>query len=336
MRPQWIMPSFLLLMVLAVALPATAQVAVVEPRHIDLGQMNQDEIRETVIHIANGGQGMLVINEVEADCGCTIAEIQKKQLGPGETTILNLTFESKKFFGLTRKALHLHTNDPQHPVIDIMIQVDIYTPLVVLPRGVRFPNTALGTERVQEVSFKAAEVPELVLKGQTTEKGYFKIDVVHGVDGDPQAAKVLVTLPEVIETGRLQDQVTISTNVPEEPYVDLMIQAIVGDVLVPYPTEIKFRFNKTFNRDLRIRPFTNGELPFNVTDLEIDVPGVAAEITGGKQNYEVVIKLSGRPIPKTDPRAVEAEGRISGTLTVHTDRQDVPIIKVPVSYLVRM
>ena len=38
----------------------------------------------------------------------------------------------------------------------------------------------------------------------------------------------------------------------------------------------------------------------------------------------------------SDPRAIEAQGRIKGTLKIFTNLKETPVISVPVTYMVRM
>jgi hypothetical protein len=53
-------------------------------------------------------------------------------------------------------------------------------------------------------------------------------------------------------------------------------------------------------------------------------------------NYESFVRLEGRALPANDPRCVESKGRISGTLTIHTNLPELPTMTVPVRYMVRM
>ena len=305
---------------------------------VDFGDMKQNEIRQAQITVSNAGAGALVINEVEADCGCTVAEIQEKRLGPGQRTTLTVTFDSQKFHGLVRKMVHLYTNDPDRPKIDVVLSAKIAAYLIVDPnnRRLHFQNTRAGRTRTMEAVFRSPVVNPLQLSAKETEKGLFDVEVVNGVDGDPQTSKVVVTLPSDFPLGQHVDNLRVSTNIEQEPYVDLSLAAYVARTLVSFPERVNFRFKKNLKQTVRVHPFNRGEEPFKVTKLETDVPGLSAEITGGIPNREVVIELTGKAIPKTDPRAIAAEGKIKGTLFIHTDHPEVPVIEVPVSYMVRM
>ncbi len=54
------------------------------------------------------------------------------------------------------------------------------------------------------------------------------------------------------------------------------------------------------------------------------------------QGVETIISLQGKPVSKDDPRAVAADGRMSGTLIIHTDVMEMPKVEVPISYMIRM
>ncbi|HPF71958.1 MAG TPA: DUF1573 domain-containing protein, partial [Candidatus Krumholzibacteria bacterium] len=123
------------------ALPAAAQVISIEPQSYDFGQMQQQETRTTFIKVTNKGAGMLVIDNVEASCGCTIPTLNTKQLAPGESTEITVEFNSKKFSGHEIKTVKIYSNDPLNPVVDFMISADVQTPLIITPANQRIGFT---------------------------------------------------------------------------------------------------------------------------------------------------------------------------------------------------
>ncbi len=82
-------------------------------------------------------------------------------------------------------------------------------------------------------------------------------------------------------------------------------------------------------------PFEEGT-EFKVTGAEIDLPEISVEVMETIPNVETKVILTGKPISSNDPRAQESEGKVKGTLTIHTNRPETPTIKVPVSYMVRL
>ena len=109
-----------------------------------------------------------------------------------------------------------------------------------------------------------------------------------------------------------------------------MIQSITAS-----PEQISFRYKKKFTQTVRISPFQEG-LEFKVTGAETDLPEITVEVFETIPNRETKVILSGAPISGDDPRAVENKGQIKGTLTIHTDQMATPVIKIPITYMVRL
>lgn len=324
-------------LVLILAGGATAQVIDVEPKSIDFGSMKQQEDRVTFVTVTNKGAGLLMIEDVKADCGCTVPNIEKKQLAPGETTQVEIRFNSKKFSGKTYKSVQIMSNDPVNPVMDVMIMADIFAPLVINPANERigFTRSLRGEVVTKPVTFRVAHMPELELKVGKSRQGLFEVKAVNQVDGDPQFAHLEVTVPADMPPGRHRDIVRVETNVPERPTVDIEMQAWVVQELTVSPEQVSFRYKKDFNQTVRVAPFEKGTA-FNVTGAEIDLPEITLEVIETLPNAETKVLMTGAPIPSTDPRAVEANGRIKGTLRIFTDLPKTPVVEVPVTYMVRM
>lgn len=314
-----------------------AQIIAVSPTTWDFGNMKQQEARTTEVKIENQGAGRLVIEEVKADCGCTVPELAVKELGPGEATVLTIEFNSKKFAGHVVKAVQVVSNDPRSPVVDVMIMANVYAPLVIDPASQRlgFEQSLIGETATRTATFTSPEVPELILEIDHSRRGIYGAVVKNGVDGDPQKSILEVTLRADTPPGQQKDVVRISTNVPDMPTVDFEIASFVRPPLVASPDRVNWRYRNELLQNVRIRAYNN-QNNFKVTGLDIDLPEIDASILTVAPGGEVIIKLEGAPIGKDDPRAIANEGRIQGTLIVHTDDASMPTVEVPITYMVRM
>ena len=79
--------AIFLLVLAALALqlaPAAAQVISVDPMSFDFGDMAQTQTRTGIVTVTNEGAGLLIINEVKAECGCTVPTLEKDNLAPGD------------------------------------------------------------------------------------------------------------------------------------------------------------------------------------------------------------------------------------------------------------
>lgn len=317
--------------------PAAAQVLKIDPTSIDLGAMGQQEIRDIRVNLTNEGAGQLEINDLEADCGCTVPHLGVRFLAPGETTVMDIQFDSKLFVGPVLKTVRVHSNDSSQPVREILISATVSAPLTLEPakRRVGFPDGKMGQVQERMVMFTASTVDELVLEVKGTAKGLFQVNTVNGVDGNPQRSKLEVRTPKDMPWGLNRDNVRVYTNVPEMPTVDIELSARAVAAIDVLPMSLNLRFKKRFSERIRLAPRDPGTT-FTVLSAETDLPDCEVRVDVRKEGQEVVVVLRGKPVTADHALAVETGGRIKGTVTIHTDVEEFPLIQVPVSYMVRM
>ena len=317
--------------------PAVAQVISVTPTSIDFGNMKQMESKDSSVTVTNNGAGLLHIREVDPDCGCTIPTLAKSDLGPGESTVVEINFNSKKFHGNILKLVHIYSNDPDTPVVDVMLTANVFAPLLVDPASQRtgFSQSPAGKRITNRVTFTATDQPQLEITARKSRKGLFDIETINNFEGNPQVAVMEVSIPEDMRPGRHRDNVRVNTNVEESSFVDIEISCWVVRKLRLSHEKVNFRYKSSFSQKIRLAPFEKG-LEFTVTGAEIDLPEIQVTVDNTIKNKEAIVRLSGQPIAKDDPRALKSKGRIQGTLTIFTDVPDMPSIEVPISYMIRL
>ena len=319
------------------AAPAAAQVISVNPTSFDFGDMKQQQTKTGIVTVTNEGAAMLHILDVKADCGCTVPTLTNNNLGPGESTEIEIQFNSKKFNGTVIKAVNITSNDPINAVIDIVIKANVHASLLVDPvsQRVGFSRSLKGQTLTKSVTFTAVDAPNLEIQAQKTRKGLFEVNTINGFEGNPQVSVLEITVPADMEPGRHRDNVRVKTNLEDMPTVDIETQAWITQSLTVSPEQVSFRYKKSFMQTIRVSPFEKGT-EYKVTGAEIDLPEISVEIMETIPNQETKVILTGVPISNTDARVQETKGHIKGTLTIYTDQADSPVIKVPVTYMVRL
>jgi hypothetical protein len=88
----------------------------------DFGRIKQGEKVTKEFIITNSGKSNLNIRMTRATCGCTASEPEKSDIGPGESSKIKVTFDSKGRSGEQKKAVLVYSNDPLNPTQKISIK----------------------------------------------------------------------------------------------------------------------------------------------------------------------------------------------------------------------
>ena len=76
----------------------------------DFGQIIQGEMISYSFHFTNTGSAPLLITDVKASCGCTIADFPREAVSPGKKAYVTVTFDSKGRRGFQSKQVTVLAN----------------------------------------------------------------------------------------------------------------------------------------------------------------------------------------------------------------------------------
>jgi hypothetical protein len=85
-------------------------------------------LRAKVAHrfgVRNIGTDTLKIAKVRATCQCTTSPLKKKALGPGESTWIEITFDSKNEAGPVTTEAFVESNDPVDTLVELKISANV-------------------------------------------------------------------------------------------------------------------------------------------------------------------------------------------------------------------
>lgn len=89
---------------------------------INLGTVLQHDTARVAFHFTNNGSDTLHITSVQTSCGCTIAKLPKKSYAPGESGVINVSFDAGDKFGQIQKETMVASNDPTSPKIQLILR----------------------------------------------------------------------------------------------------------------------------------------------------------------------------------------------------------------------
>jgi mono/diheme cytochrome c family protein len=96
-----------------------------EKRVQDVGQVPTDSKVQTEFLVYNIGGKRLRISNVETSCGCTLAQISKRAISPGDFTRIAVEMDTSLKVGPVRKKITVLSNDPKRPQMDLFLVGDV-------------------------------------------------------------------------------------------------------------------------------------------------------------------------------------------------------------------
>lgn len=91
----------------------------------DFGTIEEGTKVSTTFTLTNNGDAPMIIRKTKASCGCTATRPQKMNLAPGESTVIDVTFNSRSRTGKQRKTITVICNDPKTPQTTLWIEADV-------------------------------------------------------------------------------------------------------------------------------------------------------------------------------------------------------------------
>ena len=92
----------------------------------NFGEIEQGEVVNTTFMIKNIGDNDLYILDAHGSCGCTVPEVTKDAIKPGESSPIKVTFDSNGKKGDLTKTVNIRCNT-ENAIEQVKIKVSIKT-----------------------------------------------------------------------------------------------------------------------------------------------------------------------------------------------------------------
>jgi hypothetical protein len=103
----------------------TGQPKTPDPYSWDFGKRQEGEVLKRTFILKNEYHKTLTIKDINTSCGCTVSRVKKKILLPGETTAIEVEFNTKGYSGGVKQYIYVHTDDLDNPVLRFIIKAEI-------------------------------------------------------------------------------------------------------------------------------------------------------------------------------------------------------------------
>ena len=246
-------------------------------REWDFGQVWTGDPCRIDIGIKNVGDAPLKILDIKSSCGCTAAEPGKRELAPGESDTMMVTYDTKKTAKAVKHTVTLVTNDPVEPEIRFGLHGEVWNAFD--PQ----PSPALSFGRVQSTSRKSKAI---VLTSNLKEKVYpqlrpvgpdvpFEIKLEELEPGLKYRLSARIKPP--LKLGDNRVKAVIETGVERLATMSFSVSARAMERVSVWPERLRVvpSQKKAGTRTLRINYLE--DQPVDVTEILCDLPSVTVQ-----------------------------------------------------------
>ncbi|RMF81109.1 MAG: DUF1573 domain-containing protein [Nitrospirae bacterium] len=211
---------------LAAAAWAGPHVAVEAPVY-DFGTVLQGD---KVVHrfvVKNTGDATLEIHKVKTTCGCTVARDYPREIAPGESGELTVTFDTSHKRGRQVKGITLFTNAEPSPQYVLQVKGVVRELLALSPVVCNFGTVPQGQTAVRELTLTNNSDREVHLTVAEPADAHFKVSLDQASLAPGASAKVKIAFTATTERPVFANLAEIRTDLPRVPVVTIRILARV-------------------------------------------------------------------------------------------------------------
>jgi len=195
---------------------AQPKLKVVEGASFDLGEVFQGEKVERKLTIKNVGSEPLVIERIQPSCGCTATLLADKNVNPGKTTSLSITFDSKNFSGPVHKTVSIFSNDPDSATKEIVFTANVARALESTPPYFYFRPSTMDTTLSSYVVLKNVSDKPIEIRAVLCDEPGAKFDLRQKKLSQGESTQLSLTFTPS-RTGYIYRDIVINTSHPKQP-----------------------------------------------------------------------------------------------------------------------
>ena len=296
----------------------------------NLGLVDEGAKVERTIEFRNVGNLHLAIYSVSSTCTCTTAEVSEKLIPPNGRGQIKLVFDTEGFQGPQTKDLYIRSNDPISPLVQIEVGVGIKPDKVLVSaRSVNFGDVRLRENPSREIYVRDPGDGSLKVESAVSDSPFLTAALAQkAAEGKEHPGyQVILSLKPGLPIGEFKGKVTVQTNHPKEPKVEIPVTAnIKGDVEVFPDMFFLGLLKKGQGAKKSITVSTVSAEPLKIEKVDNPFDFISIETRPKVEGKEYVLTAA---IKETAP-----VGSIKGDVVIHTNNPDQPTIKVPLYALV--
>jgi len=191
----------------------------------DFGEVYTGTTVNRDLILKNTGTDTLVISDISAACGCTGTLMSNDRITPGDSGILSISFNSKKFSGNIEKVVTLNTNDTSHGHVRITFTARIQKWLTLEPEYLVF-HASVDSAATEDLSIMNTGTVPIRILSATSSTDRLSITLTRELIRPGEESRMQCTLAPGAE-GLVNGTIAIKTDQPKVPAFNVRFFALV-------------------------------------------------------------------------------------------------------------
>jgi Protein of unknown function (DUF1573) len=295
----------------------------------DFGSVPQGQAVTARFALENSGDEPLLVERMEFSVPAMVARV-KQRLEPGETTTVEVTWNTDKLRREVEGSLTLYLNDPALPQLVLRLSGAVVPTIEFLPRPAFYFSQFGGERQTQSIMLKNNRDSPLAIEGLSPSSANFDASFREVEPG--RLYELTVSTRPDTSWGRFRDSLNIRTSDATYPELRVEVNILIKpDVFVSSDV---VDFGTLSLATLRANP---GALDFVRQTLVIDrreglmrltsvttgVPFLTVQTSPDTAANSFMVEVG------LDPASLE-KGPIEGSILVKTDDPKRPVLEIPV------
>lgn len=312
-----LLSTLLFSVLLATALQAgTGAVIKFKTLEHNFGEIEKGKTVHVDFEFTNTGDEELVITEVKPSCGCTTAEMSKKNYAPKESGKIPITFDSARFAGNIEKTISVVSNDANNGRLQLKLKGKIIQEVSMTPTYLTLVNIKRNETVERTIEVNTEKMPKLEVSNLTSDIPYLKLKAVRKDDKNITINVSFSGKDIPADKPTTTGYVSFKHNGKTDPEVKINVYIKVASPIQSSPRAIyMFASPKGKERDQVVT--LKSDVPYTIKEFSSDLDFVQVTKTG---DDALKVVLTGKA----------PEGKFSGTITIKTNLEEQPEIKVPI------
>ncbi len=218
--------TFFLAIFCLALLPAPAlaapQIFISDPA-FQFGTIAEGDRLEHVFTFANRGDQTLSIERVRSTCGCTGTLLSSREILPGKSGEVRITFNSNGMRGPITKWVYIYSNDPATPKAALRIAGLVKPEIDIQPDRLQLTNMRPGEKRQADITLTNNGERTIFLSNLATMPASLSASLSQTRLAPGASARIRATLALPAEKSRQNGYITLSTSSPRSPKLRISV-----------------------------------------------------------------------------------------------------------------